>query len=168
MARFELSLQLVLSHEGSFVDHPLDKGGPTQNGISLRFYKKRIKPDATAQDLKNLTINDIAAIYRKFFWERAPFAEIESQKLCDKVFDLHVNTGQGVCILQKALNAHLRIHLLTDNILGEHTLSAVNSADVEKLYPVLIEQAKQYYRNIVKNNPSQIVFFKGWLRRLGN
>ena len=168
MSRFEPSLQLVLSHEGSFVDHPEDKGGPTQNGISLRFYRKSIKPDATALDLKNLTINDIAEIYRRFFWDRSLFSEIESQKICDKVFDLHINTGKGIHILQKALNSYLKIHLVIDNVLGHYTLSAVNSVNPERFYPALIEQGRLYYRNIVKNNPSQIVFLKGWLRRLND
>ncbi len=168
MAKFEPSLQLVLSHEGAFVDNPNDRGGPTQNGISLRFYKKRIKMDATVEDLKALTINDIAGIYRQFFWERSAFEDIVSQKICDKVFDLAVNTGQGISILQKALNSFLNIHLIVDNVLGYYTLNAVNSIDVEKFYPCLIDQARLYYRSIIEKNPSQLIFYKGWLNRLKN
>lgn len=168
MAKFESSLQLVLSHEGSFVDNPIDPGGATQNGISLKFYRKRIKPDATVDDLKNLTVNDIAEIYRAFFWNRQPFESIESQKLCDRVFDLCVNTGQGVTLLQKAINAATGLHLVVDNALGSKTLDAVNSTGFDMLYDELINQAKLYYKNIVINNPSQHIFLNGWLSRLQN
>lgn len=168
MAKFEPSLQVVLSHEGSFVDNPADPGGATQNGISLRFFKKKVKSDATADDLKKLTINDIAAIYREFFWDRQQFLNIFSQKICDRVFDLHINTGQGIAILQRALNNHYATHLVVDNILGHATLDVLNAKSENEVYNAIVQEATDYYNNVVKHNPSQSIFLKGWLHRLAN
>ncbi len=167
MSKFEEALSLVLKHEGSYSDNPNDEGGATQNGISLRFYRKRIKPDATAADLQKLTINDITEIYRKYFWERQPFDEIACQKLCDRVFDLQVNTGQGVSLLQKAINSCIGSHLVIDNSLGHKTLDAANSILEQNLYHALIIQAEHYYNEIAKHADNHI-FLHGWLNRLKN
>ena len=159
---------MVFSHEGGYVDSPEDLGSVTNLGISLRFYKKRVKPDATKEDIKNLTVNDAAEIYRRFFWDRQPFESIGSQKLCDRVFDLHVNCGQGISLLQKAFNAATGLHLLVDNMLGPKTLDAINAGATDMIYAELINQSKLYYKKIALNNPSQQIFLKGWLHRLAD
>src|ERR1700722_4803257 len=129
MANFENSLQLVLLHEGtSFIDDPDDAGGATRYGISLKFYRSKIQPDATPDIIKDLTGNDAAAIYNKFFWERAPFAQIINQKLANRLFDLAVNCGikESVILLQRAVNSCLGNHLTVDGLMGSDTLKASN------------------------------------------
>lgn len=166
MAKFEPALQLVLQHEGGLEINASDSAGITNYGISLRFFKKRVKPDATEQDIRNLTVNDAAQLFERFFWDRQPFSDINSQKIANRVFDLHVNSGQGVSLLQKAVNACTGLHLVVDDMLGMKTIDATNALPEEDLYSHLIEQAQAYYASIVANNPKDAVFLKGWLARL--
>ena len=169
MSIFELALQMVLFHEGtSFVDDPNDSGGATRYGISLRFYRSKIQSDATPDTIRNLTVNDAADIYHKYFWERAPFNEIVDQNLCNRAFDLAVNIGiaHAIGCLQKAVNGCIGSHLVIDGMLGEKTLEAVNSIAVENLYHQLITQATHYYQEIVANHPQDAKFIDGWLNRL--
>lgn len=169
MSKFLPALTMVLFHEGGFSNNSNDNdGGCTNLGITLKFYKKRIKPDATEQDIKNLTVNQATEIYLDYWWSRQPFADIISQEIANRAFDLHVNTGHGVSILQHAVNACTGAHLVIDNALGVKTLEAVNSIPVETLYNQLIIQAVHYYQNIVINHPADKIFYKGWINRLNS
>lgn len=169
MAQYESALQMVLFHEGTdFSDNPSDSGGPSRYGISLRFYKSKVQPDATAETIKNLTVNDAASIYENYFWNRAPFAEIQSQALANRVFDLAVNMDitPAIHCLQLAVNDCKDDPIPLDGILGVKTLNAVNSIPEQNLYIQLITRAMMYYRNIVIKNPKNEIFLSGWLNRL--
>ena len=54
---FDHCIELVLGHEGGYVDDPNDAGGETNWGISKRAYKD--------VDIKNLTKEEAKAIYKK-------------------------------------------------------------------------------------------------------
>ena len=129
MAKFLPALQLVLKHEGGLVDSIADSGGITNFGISYAFYKKSIKPDATAEDIKRLNVSEAEDIYKRYFWDRADFESIESQAICNRLFDLSVNCGlaHAVGIIQRAVNACNGSHLVTDGQLGGKTIDAINS-----------------------------------------
>lgn len=159
---FEPALEMVLRHEGGL---EYDRAGGTTNlGISFTFLK-RVKPDASTQDIEELTVNDAAAIYKKYFWERA-FEEINSQKIVNRVFDLQVNTWDGIKLLQRAVNACIGNHLDIDGSLGSKSITAVNSIDEDKLYDALINQAELYYKGVVADHPEDSIFAKGWENRL--
>lgn len=170
MAQFEIALSKVFFNEGGYSDNPNDSGGATNLGISLVFYRKNVKPDATKKDIKDLTVNDAAHLYKKYFWDMAPFAKINSQKVADRVFDLSVNMGvsSAISILQRAINNMLDHHILVDGVMGTKTVTAINALIEDMLYGFIISEAKDKYRDIVSKNPKNIVFYKGWLRRLAN
>ncbi len=57
---FEQAVKIILEKEGGYVNHPKDPGGETKFGITKKFY-----PNV---DIKNLTIEKAAEIYRKEYW----------------------------------------------------------------------------------------------------
>lgn len=169
MAEFEPALQLVLSHEGGFVDDKSDEGGATNFGVSLRFYRKRINPDATADDIKRLTIDDASKIYKQYFWDKQPFEQINDQQLCNRLFDLAVNCGSAYAVgmLQKAVNKLFTPKLVVDGQLGPKSINAINRLVPTDLYFNLIEQAKAHYEDLA-NQGQNHRFLHGWLNRLAN
>ncbi len=166
MASFIPALQFVLRHEGGLEANEFDSAGITKYGISLTFYRSHVDSSATADDIKNLSVDDASGLYEKFWWSRAPFCYIDSQKIANRVFDLHVNTYHGISMLQQAVNACIGGHLVIDDMLGPKTLAIVNALDEDKLYDMLIVIAEHFYNDLVKKNPKDEVFYKGWINRL--
>ena len=156
--KFEQIINVVLEHEGGYVNDPNDKGGETKFGISKRSY-----PNV---DIKNLTLNDAKAIYKRDFWDNQPYKNIVDIKLATKVFDLSVNMGssQANKLLQRALRATGQ-QVVEDGVLGIKTLAAVNQADSSDLLASLKSEAAGYYRVLVALKPEQSRFIQGWLTR---
>lgn len=167
MASFYKAIPTVFKHEGGWVDDIDDAGGATNLGISLRFYKKKINPNATKEDIRALTYVDATGIYKQFFWDTNGYEKIDSQLVASKVFDLCVNMGavQANKCLQLAINSiNPRTNLLIDGQLGAKSLNAINLSSPNPLYHALVNQAKEYYKKIAKHGNNQ-KFLRGWLNR---
>jgi len=169
LSEFEPAVKLVLMHEGGFASNPNDNdGGCTNFGITLKFYRKSINPDATVDDIRNLTREMAVSIYDKHFWNRQTYSDILDQDIANRVFDLAVNIGpaHATACLQRAVNSCIGAHLIIDGTLGKKTLDATNSIAKENLYSALLDQAQHYYEHIVEHHPQDKIFLKGWLNRL--
>ena len=44
---FEKALELVLHHEGGYVDHPKDPGGATNYGVTKKVYERYLGRECT-------------------------------------------------------------------------------------------------------------------------
>jgi lysozyme family protein len=171
MASFDPAIKMVLSHEGGYNDSTNDPGGATAFGISLRFYQQNISGKATAETIKNLSVHDANDIYYNYFWIPNRYAQIDSQKIADRIFDLAVNLGSYIAneLMQDAINIlNPENAIVVDGIMGQHTIDAINSLPETSLYNQLIINATDYYKNIVKHNPHLESFLNGWLHRLQN
>lgn len=156
--KFETAINSVLSHEGGYVNDPTDRGGETKYGISKRSY-----PNI---DIKNLTLEQAKAIYKRDFWDNQPYKNINDIELSTKMFDLSVNMGaiQANKLLQRALRA-LGQTVVEDGVIGSKSLAAINSVDSSKLLVSLRSEAAGYYRIIAAVKTNQIRFLQGWLTR---
>lgn len=189
--RFEHAFADLLGIEGGFVDDPVDRGGATKYGISLRFLKAEgqidedldgyadfdldMDGDIDGADVRRLSVGDAKSLYKRSFWE---VLECESfpQPIGEMLFDQGVNGGNHAAkkLLQQAINAVLRagqyrtIPLKVDGQIGDRTLSAFNSMWERHATQLVIEYreaVKDRYHAIVRRNPSQAKFLKGWLNR---
>src|SRR5439155_14379719 len=61
---YETCLALLLAHEGGYTNHPSDPGGPTNFGITIYDYRKYVKPNAAAADVRAMKLDEAKAIYR--------------------------------------------------------------------------------------------------------
>ena len=152
------AVEVVLRHEGGYVNDLNDPGGETKFGISKRSY-----PDL---DIKNLTREQAIEIYYNDWWCRYRYGEIEDLDVATKVFDLSVNMGPATAhrLLQEAL-VFLGYPVDVDGILGPQTLVAVNRADPKRLLQVLRWRAAERYFHIAEHSPQMRAFLFGWLRR---
>lgn len=161
MADFWKALYYTLEFEGGFSNHTNDKGGRTNYGITQATLNRYIKshPGTRVPDkVDRMSVKDAEEIYRNDYWK---FDKIENQRVATKVFDMCVNmgTGTGIRLLQKAIGT------VPDGIIGPQTLQAVNASDPSGILLSLVSESIERYNSIVKADPSQSVFLKGWMRR---
>jgi len=169
MSHSDYAIDVVIDNEGSEFTQILgDHGGATKYGITWKLFKS-IYPDATLDELRNLTKPHAKLIYKQEFWDKAPFEEINSMRIATSCFDAGVNSGlsQGVKLLQRAANGLLKpdLQLIVDGKLGKTTLKVVNTLDSTQLLAALRNERAWFYERIVERDPSQKIFLNGWLNR---
>jgi len=94
------SLQMALRHDGGFVDHPADRGGPTNRGITLSTWRAYLRtktpaiPDAerTAASLREISADQVAEIYYRGYWRPARCVDMPNEALLSVSFDAAVST----------------------------------------------------------------------------
>ena len=131
---FESVIDGLIRREGGYVNSKNDPGGETRWGISKRYYPHL--------DIKNLTVEQAKAIYRKDYWGKLGADKLPAH-MREIAFDAAVNQGVGA----------------TKNMLAE----AGN--DVGRL----IDLRLQRYKATVDNDKTgrQKHNYKGWLNRIG-
>ena len=146
-------IEIVLKHEGGYVNDPKDPGGETNFGIA-----KRSHPD---EDIKNLTKEDAKRIYYQDYWMKNRVPQLPDE-LKHIYFDMCVNQGRGraVKILQQAANAK-GAELKVDGGLGPKTLSAMKGVELQRV----IAYRVKYYADLVTRKPDLEKFYFGWFRR---
>lgn len=165
-ALFEQCLAVVLDKEGGFSDHPQDKGGPTNMGITWKTFAdwQGIDPaglspegrEKLVADLKALTRREAAEIYRATYWLPMRCGDLPGP-VALMLFDFGVNAGGRTAV--KALQ---RVAGVTDDgSVGPKTLAAVRAMDPIKLLDQMAEARLAYYRGLA----DFATFGNGWSAR---
>lgn len=166
MAKSEILRPFILSFEGGFVNNKNDKGGVTNKGVTLSTFRMVYGNDKTASDLKKITDEQWMHIFKKLFWDACKADDIKNQSVANMLVDFAYNSGSGNAVrkIQKIVGVKV------DGILGKGTLAAINGFKQGQwvLFDSLKVARITFLNNIVRNNPKQEVFLKGWLRRVGN
>ena len=156
-ASFFKSLDMVLHHEGGFVDHPDDPGGATNKGITHKTYADFLdRPLEDVSELKNIPKEHVQKIYKSGYWDAVRADELPAGvDFC--IFDWAVNSGprRAARALQKAVGATV------DGAIGPMTVAAVNAADAAQIIEDVTKEREEFYRSLRTFN----TFGKGWLRR---
>ncbi|MBE0647550.1 MAG: peptidoglycan domain protein [Bacteroidales bacterium] len=166
MANLELLITKILHWEGGFVNHPYDRGGPTNKGITLRTwqsmgYDKDGDSDIDVSDLKLLTKADFGWLLRNYYWDRWRANEIRNQSVAELLVDWLWCSGKpAITIPQRVL------HVKPDGIVGPVTLAALNATDPEKLHLRIKHERIGFIHRILEIDITQQCFRNGWLRRI--
>ena len=166
MSDFDKAIPTIFDHEGKFANNPSDPGGPTNFGISLRFYHTIAGCEhATETDIKSLTKDAAAKIYKQYFWDKYHYGQIADQNIATKILDLCVNMGPSPThiLVQRAIRAAINIKLEEDGVMGVKTITAINMCKPNSLMPAIKAEAANYYRSIRFDGASK--FIMGWLAR---
>ena len=157
MSNYETCLEIILHHEGGYVNHPKDPGGETNLGVTKRVYEEW----GGTQDMKELTVEDVAPIYRKNYWDRVRGDDLPAGlDLC--VFDFGVNagTGRAAKYLQNLVGA------TADGAIGPATIAKVDQfcsmEGVEGAIQEYQKRRQEYYESLSTFE----TFGRGWTRRV--
>lgn len=158
---FDRAFELILGHEGGFVNDPRDNGGATNFGVTIKTWRKWKGSPVTIADMKALTINDIKPMYRAWFWDEAHCEELPAG-LALHVFDVAVNSGpaRAIILLQRVCKVE------DDGEFGPATRMALQAALVAHGERKLIERYSMARRAFYRTLDDFDHFGKGWLRRV--
>ncbi len=149
---FDKCLEMLLHHEGGYVWHEEDPGGETNLGVTKKVYQDW----GGTKDMIDLTVEDVAPIYKKNYWDRCKCDELSSG-LDWAVFDWAVNSGTRRVskALQKACGAE------RDGVIGNKTLALANEQDVK----YMIEEIGVIRQSFYESLRTFKTFGRGWTRR---
>ncbi|HWK97653.1 MAG TPA: glycosyl hydrolase 108 family protein [Pseudolabrys sp.] len=155
---YDRALAALLAHEGGYTNHPSDPGGPTNFGITIADYRKYVKADATAADVKAMSVADAKTIYRARYWDAQRCDELPAG-VDYAVFDYGVNSGIGRSgkVLRRLIKLPDSTHKVSDEV-----LAAARRADAEALVAAICDERLRFLKSL-KTWP---VFGKGWGRRV--
>lgn len=159
----------VIAKEGGYVNHPADKGGPTNWGITQKTLSKYLEKVVSIEEVKGLDIETAKDIYELRYY-RAPKIDRLPPPIQHFAFDCAVNHGprRAIKFVQQVCHDAGFGPLIVDGLMGPKT-KAQAFACYEELQDwmllALIEERQMFYVSIVERNPSQEVFLKGWLNR---
>lgn len=148
MKSFDIAVNLILDHEGGYINHPRDPGGETNFGISKRAYPNL--------NIRDLTRDEAKTIYRRDYWNKVRGDSLPFP-VATVLFDMAVNMGvkRAIEMLQRSANVK------SDGVFGPKTESALSGLSSAYLVESLTTQRLQYYSSL----PTFSRFGNGWIRR---
>tara|TARA_Y100001938_G_C8098446_1_gene439810 strand:+ start:1622 stop:2149 length:528 start_codon:yes stop_codon:yes gene_type:complete len=153
---FHKSLDIVLEHEGGYVDHPKDPGGRTNMGITQKVYEKYLGRDVTEEEMKNMSINDVRVIYRENYWDKVQGDSLP-MGVDFSTFDWAVNSG--VSRSSKAIQQIVKV--TEDGVIGPVTIKKILEHDPNDIIMSFADIRADFYKSLSTFD----TFGKGWLNR---
>ena len=147
----------VLKHEGGWSNHPADKGGMTNLGVTKAVWEEWVGRESNEKEMRSLTPEMVAPLYRRKYWDK-----IQGDALPDgvdyAVFDMAVNSGPGRAakFLQELVGAK------PDGAIGPQTLVAVGKKDPKELVRAYNAKRQAFLESL----PTFATFGKGWSTRV--
>ena len=155
-SNFDKCLAMLLEHEGGYVNSKHDRGGMTNLGVTKRVYDDWIGRESTEQEMRDLTPDDVAPIYKKNYWDRVKGDQLPSGvDWC--AFDWAVNSGSGrpAKAIQRAVGA------TQDGAIGNQTLGLVAEKDPKFIIDYVYTVRQAFYESLDDYKH----FGRGWSRR---
>jgi lysozyme family protein len=153
------------SRKAGWSDDPLDNGGATMLGITLATYATYRKNEGLSEPakemLRNISFGEWKSVLKEYFWDRWLADDIKNQSVANLLVDWLWGSGvYGIKYPQQILGVY------DDGIVGSKTIAAINNAEQSALFADLWNRRKKHFEDIVKRNPSQAKWLKGWMNRL--
>lgn len=185
---FEQEMGKLLQKEGKYSNNQTDRGKETYKGISRvmhpswdgwaiidelkkegKAFPSNLEPHTVLQSL-------VLEFYKKEFWDKVRGDDIP-EALASEMFDTAVNQGEGTAIkyLQSALNAlnrnaSLYMDMPVDGGFGPATMACLTAYlktdKLELLLKVMNVLQGSTYLSIMKSDPEQETFARGWFSRV--
>lgn len=153
---YEQAITQVFKDEGGYTNDRADKGGPTNWGITIYDARKYWKPDATAEDVKNMPKSVAEEIYVLHYARPLEYDSLPAG-VDYAVLDYGINSGIGrsAKVLQRLLG------VTEDGSIGPVTLHAANSSDPNHLINSIYNERLEFLKGLSNWN----VYGHGWTNR---
>ena len=155
-SNFDKCLAMLLEHEGGYVNSKHDRGGMTNLGVTRRVYEDWMDRPVTEQEMRDLTPDDVAPIYKKNYWDRVKGDQLPSGvDWC--AFDWAVNSGSGrpAKAIQRAVGA------TQDGAIGNQTLGLIAEKEPKFIIDYVYTVRQSFYESLDDFKH----FGRGWSRR---
>lgn len=163
----------IIRREGGYVNNPLDRGGPTNFGITKQTLRECRGKPVSIGDVRRLTVEEAKDIYRSRYYVETGISTLPSL-IQPAVLDFAVHSGQSraIRVLQAVCNAMCSFAepLSIDGKIGPRTRLAVRTTLDRNGEAAVIdnycERRLAFLDKIIQKDPSQAVFRRGWEKRV--
>jgi lysozyme family protein len=158
-SNFDVCVDLMLAHEGGFVNHPQDPGGMTNLGVTARVWEEWLGRPTNEKEMRALTPLMVKPLYKRKYWDAIRADElVDGVDYC--VFDVAVNSGVGRAIkfLQQSVGA------TPDGGFGSITMALVKQAESDPVKLIELYSARRL--EFLQSLKTFETFGKGWSRRV--
>lgn len=163
-ANFDLFLSEVLKHEGGYVNHPKDPGGPTNLGVTLGVAKRLgIDVDGDGDtdivDIKKLSRSDAGKVFKAEYWDKVRGDELPSG-VDIATGDFAVNSGvsRASSYLQEIVG------VAPDGKIGPLTIAAAKKMSAVAIVNRLCDNRLAFLKRLSTFS----TFGKGWTARVAD
>lgn len=174
MADYRKFTPFILRWEGGEVNDKADRGGHTNRGITRTTFnalsRRVLGKEPTLANFKNLSRED-AMKFIHYFWNKATGNnQIKSQAVAEAMTSWFWGSGSyGIKEWQRMLRDKFgKTKIIVDGGVGMQTINYTNSIPENELMKQAIATREQTFRKLVKRDPRQAKFLKGWLNRLND
>lgn len=173
---FTAIITSIIDKEKGYVDHPSDRGGPTNFGITEAVARQ----NGFVGDMKDLPKSVAEDVYLNRYILAPGFAKISllSERIAEELIDTGVNMGPATAsiMFQRLLNA-LNVQgtryadIFVDGNIGPASIDAFRKflafrglEGIEVFYKALNHIQGWRYMEIAEKSLSQEDFFYGWIK----
>ena len=153
---FDTCFELLLMHEGGYVNHPKDPGGMTNLGVTKRALEKYLGSSVSEEKMRGLTPELVKPFYRSEYWNKIKGDDLPLG-VDWSVFDWGVNSGPG----RAAKGLQSIIGATADGIIGPNTLKQLKKFDPKQVIVDMYAARKEFYNKLEGFQ----TFGRGWSRR---
>ena len=160
---FDEAFKRLIGHEGGYSTDRRDPGNWTGGRVgvgTLKGTKFGLAANTYPNlDIKNLTLSQAKAIYKKDWWDKLGADGMHSA-IVFQLWDFAINAGKSRAIkeLQQAVGVP------ADGVIGPQTLAAVNSHDLNDVILSLTAERLKFYTSLSTFK----TYGKGWTNRVAD
>jgi lysozyme family protein len=155
----EQIIATILLHEGStYTNDPTDAGGPTKYGITLAELSAWRGHSCTADDVRDLSRDEAAAIYRARYLR--PF-DMVIDPLRTNVIDFGVNAG----VRRATFTLQAMVGATVDGWIGAETVRLTKVRSATAWNDLYVGFRLAFYEHLIEIKPTQVKFRGGWRNR---
>lgn len=130
--------------EGGYTNDPHDPGGATNFGITIHDYRAYINHEGTAEDVRNMTVEQAGAIYKAKYW--------------DTVNGDNLPSGVDYCVFDYGVNSGVRraVHILN--------MTELKTTDPNKIIDTVCDERLRFLKGL----HTWKYFGRGWSTRVAH